>query len=64
MPRCNSDMTGIGIGSGLLGNGTTLEDFGTQLDGLVVDFEDGQAFDRINAHSGGSGVTSCRFFDD
>ena len=45
--RGNGDVPGIGCG--LLGNDAALEDFGTQLDGLVVDFEDGQAFDRIDA---------------
>ena len=36
VPRGNSDVTGIG--GRLLGDGSTFENFGTQLDGLVVDF--------------------------
>lgn len=58
----NGDVTGIGCR--LLGDDAALENLGTQLDGCVVDFEDGQAFDRIDAFSGGMGITSSCLFDD
>ena len=62
MPCGNGDVTSIGCG--FLRDDAALEDFGTQLDGLVVDFEDGQAFDRVNAFSGRLRVTSSSLFDD
>ena len=62
VPCGNGDVTGIGCR--LLGNHAAFEDLGSEFDGLVVDFEDGQAFDRIDAFSGRLRVTSSRLFDD
>lgn len=62
VPRGNGDVTGIGCC--LLRDYSTFEDLGTELDGLIVDFEDGQVFDGGNPFSGGLRVASSRLFDD
>lgn len=51
VPCGNGDVAGIGCC--LLRDDSTFEDVGTELDGLIVDFEDGQVFDRVDAVSGG-----------
>jgi len=62
VPRCNCDVTGIGCR--LLRDDAALEDFGTQFDGLLVDFEKRQAFDGIHAFSRCPGVAFACFLND
>ena len=62
VPCGNGDVTGIGCR--LLRDDSTFEDLGAELDGLIVDFEDGQVFDGGDPFSDGLRVASSRLFDD
>ena len=62
VPRSNGNVSGIR--SGLFGNDSAFENLCTQFDSGVINFENGQAFDCIEALTGRLGVTSPRFFDD